>query len=156
MPHHPVYGSGQPLLIALGPDSTILDLRKELEKLTGTSTEQYSIESVNSLGGLANGATVFGQDTGRRSDHFLTFFIRNDGGAGMLLFVRCLMGNTHGFNHKSTDSVGKMKSKIHDKLDIPLDEQRLIFAGQQLEDGKVNFQKVLCSKFLTFSRTYLG
>ena len=117
--NHPVYGGEKALLIALGLDSTILDLRKEMEKVTGTSTEQYPIETLNSLGGLANGAMVFGQDTGCRNDRFLTFFIRNDKGAGMLLYVQTLTREIFEFNYKPADSVDSVISKIQDELDIP-------------------------------------
>ena len=154
-PNHPVYGGGQPLLIALGLDSIILDLRKEMEKVTGTSTEQYPIESQDSLGGLANGATVFGQDTGRRDDRFLTFFIRNDRGAGMSLFVKTTTGETLEINCKRADSIGNFKSKILDETGLRPDQQRLIFGGKQLEDGAANFQKLLYSKVLTLPRSYL-
>ena len=143
MPNHPVYGGEKPLLIALGLDSTILDLQKEMEKVTGTSTEQYPIETLNSLGGLANGAMVFGQDTGYHDDRFLTFLIRNDRGAGMVLYVRGLTGKIVEITYKPADSVDSVISKIQDELHIPSDQQRLIFKGEQLECGKANFQRFI-------------
>lgn len=141
--NHPLYGGEKALLIALGLDSTILDLRKEMEKVTGTSTEQYPIETLNSLGGLANGARVFGQDTGCRNDRFLTFLIRNDRGAGMTLCVKSILGKTIEINCKPADLVDNVKSKIKDKLHVPSDQQRLIFNGEELERGKANFQRFI-------------
>jgi len=54
----------------------------------------------------------------------------------MRIFIKALNGREITVDIQPTDTVKVLKRKVHDKLQVPPDNQRLLYSASQLEDKK--------------------
>ncbi|GLJ55858.1 hypothetical protein SUGI_1199430 [Cryptomeria japonica] len=122
--------AGKTVSLQVKSSDTIEDIKAMIEEKVGIPSFQQIL--VFSGKPLKDEDTLADYNIQNRSTIYSIMALRG----GMQIFVRTLAGKTVSLDVETCDTVDNLKAKIYLKLGVPPSEQRLIFSGKKLEDGK--------------------